>query len=177
MANKIQYILAPLARRGAFFLNSESLLGAERISRPTPTRSVPGLAATNGHSPFYGYPIHILRNAFSERKITYFENAGKVLYRSAVTHGSNKNNFEIFPAGEFTAAITRHIPDKNYQMVGCHGWYSSRSRGDGSKKGVLRPGQTRGDPPHTKKPSSRTTCPVLGPICLNLVRKSRRNCA
>jgi hypothetical protein len=41
---------------------------------------------------------YILRNAFSEQKITYIEDRGKVLYRSAMTHGSNKKNFEIFTA-------------------------------------------------------------------------------
>jgi hypothetical protein len=35
---------------------------------------------------------YILRNAFSEQKITYIEDSGKVLYRSAMTHGSNKKN-------------------------------------------------------------------------------------
>jgi len=60
---------------------------------------------------------YILRNAFSEQKITYIEDSGKVLYRSAMTHGSNKRNFEIFTAEEFIAAITQHIPDKHFQMV------------------------------------------------------------
>ena len=32
---------------------------------------------------------YILRNAFSEQKITYIEDTGKVLYRSAMTHGNN----------------------------------------------------------------------------------------
>ncbi len=43
---------------------------------------------------------YLLRNAFSEQKarpgprsgITYIEDTGKVLYRSAMTHGSNKKN-------------------------------------------------------------------------------------
>jgi hypothetical protein len=68
---------------------------------------------------------YILRNAFSEqkacpersRRITYIEDTGKVLYRSAMTHGSNKKNFEVFSAEEFIAAITQHIPDKSFQMV------------------------------------------------------------
>ena len=60
---------------------------------------------------------YILRNAFSEQKITYIEDTGKVLYRSAMTHGSNKKNFEIFTPEEFIAAITQHIPDKHFQMV------------------------------------------------------------
>ena len=60
---------------------------------------------------------YILRNAFSEQKITYIEDTGKILYRSAMTHGNNKKNFEIFTAEEFIAAITQHIPDKHFQMV------------------------------------------------------------
>jgi len=60
---------------------------------------------------------YILRNAFSEKKITYLEDTGKVLYRSAMTHGSNKKNFEVFSAEEFIAAITQHIPDKSFQMA------------------------------------------------------------
>ena len=83
---------------------------------------------------------YILRNAFSEQKITYFEDTGKVLYRSAMTHGSNKKNFEIFTAEEFIAAITQHIPDKNFQMVRYYGFYSNRSRGERNKAGLLRPG-------------------------------------
>ena len=68
---------------------------------------------------------YILRNAFSEKKacpersrrITSIEDTGKVLYRSGMTHGSNKKNFEIFTAEQFIAAITQHIPDKHFQMV------------------------------------------------------------
>jgi hypothetical protein len=42
---------------------------------------------------------YILRNAFSEQKITYLEDTGKVLYRSAMTHGSNKKNFDPAKGG------------------------------------------------------------------------------
>ena len=76
---------------------------------------------------------YILRNAFSEQEITYLEDTGKVLYRSAMTHGSNKKNFEIFTAEEFMAAITQHIPDKHFQMVRYYGWDSNRSRGERNK--------------------------------------------
>jgi hypothetical protein len=75
---------------------------------------------------------YILRNAFSEQKISYLEDTGKVLYRSAMTHG-RKKNFEIFTADEFIATITQHIPDKHFQMVRCYGWYSNRSRGERNK--------------------------------------------
>jgi len=39
---------------------------------------------------------------------------------------------------------------------------------------IRQPGRTRADPSHTKKPPSRTTCPILGPNRLTLVGKSRR---
>jgi hypothetical protein len=89
-----------------------------------------------------------LRNAFSEQKacpgprsgITCVEDTGKVLYRSGMTHGQNKKNFEIFTPEEFIAAITQHIPDKHFQIVSYYGWYSSRSRGERIKAGLFRPG-------------------------------------
>jgi len=68
------------------------------------------------------------------------EDTGKVLYRSGMTHGSNKKNFEIFTPEQFIAAITQHIPDKHFQMVRYYGWYSSRSRGERIKAGLFRPG-------------------------------------
>ena len=100
---------------------------------------------------------YILRNAFSEQKITYLEDTGKVLYRSAMTHGNNKKNFEIFTAEEFIAAITQHIPDKHFQMVRYYGWYSNRSRGDRIKKGVLRPGD---EPPQAGNANEVTVLDV-----------------
>ncbi len=100
---------------------------------------------------------YIRRNAFSEQKacpglrsgITYIEDTGKVVYRSAITHGSNKKNFQIFHTEEFIAAITQHIPDKHsrigvrdkLQMVRYYRrWHSSRSRGERIKAGLFRPG-------------------------------------
>jgi hypothetical protein len=59
----------------------------------------------------------ILRNALSEQKINHLEDTGKVLYRSAMTHGSNKETSEVFTAKEFIAAITQPISDKHFQMV------------------------------------------------------------
>ncbi|MCK4603143.1 MAG: hypothetical protein KAU41_00415 [Deltaproteobacteria bacterium] len=42
---------------------------------------------------------YIMRNAaFSEKKITYIEDTGQVLYRSDMTHGKNKKDFELLPA-------------------------------------------------------------------------------
>jgi hypothetical protein len=60
---------------------------------------------------------YIMRNAFSEQKITHAEDTGKVLSCSSMTHGNNKKNFEVFTAEEFIAAVTQHISDKHFQMV------------------------------------------------------------
>ena len=60
---------------------------------------------------------YIMRNAFAEEKISYIEDSGQVLYRSGMTHGKNKKNFELLPAGQFIARVTQHIPEKGFQMV------------------------------------------------------------
>ena len=60
---------------------------------------------------------YIMRNAFAEEKITYIEDTGQVLYRSDMTHGKNKKNFELLPAEEFIARVTQQIPEKGFQMV------------------------------------------------------------
>jgi hypothetical protein len=36
-----------------------------------------------------------MRNTFAEEKITYIEDTGQVLYRSGITHGEKKKNFEL----------------------------------------------------------------------------------
>ncbi|MBN2232961.1 MAG: transposase [Deltaproteobacteria bacterium] len=61
--------------------------------------------------------------------IRYNEQSGMVIYRSKMTYGKNRKNFRVFEAGEFVAAITQHIPEKNHQLVRYYGWYSNRSRG------------------------------------------------
>jgi len=40
----------------------------------------------------------------------------------------------IFSAVDFIAAITQHIPEKNFQLVRYYGWYSNRMRGDRRKR-------------------------------------------
>ena len=51
-----------------------------------------------------------------------------------MTHGKNKKNFSITTAEEFIAAITQHIPEKNFHLVRYHGWYSNRMRGERRKQ-------------------------------------------
>lgn len=60
---------------------------------------------------------YIIRNSFSLAKVSYSETSGKVVYRSKMSHGWNKGNFEVFEALEFIAAITQHIPEKSFQLV------------------------------------------------------------
>jgi hypothetical protein len=50
-----------------------------------------------------------------------------------MTFGRNKKNFQIFTPKEFIAAVTQHIPEKNFQLVRYFGWYSNRKRGERSK--------------------------------------------
>jgi hypothetical protein len=77
---------------------------------------------------------YIIRNPFSLRKVQCQEKNGKVIYRSKMTHGKNKKNFDIFSALDFIAAITQHIPEQSFQLVRYYGWYSNRMRGDRKKR-------------------------------------------
>ncbi|WP_156915936.1 IS91 family transposase, partial [Desulfatirhabdium butyrativorans] len=77
---------------------------------------------------------YIIRNTFSNSKIQYVEETETVLYRSKMSHGKNKKNFQVFDPLEFIAAITQHIPEKSFQLVRYYGWYSNRMRGDRKKQ-------------------------------------------
>jgi hypothetical protein len=80
-----------------------------------------------------------MRNAFAEEKISYLEDSGQVLYRSDMTHGKNKKNFDLLPAGQFMAGVTQHIPEKGFQMVRYYGWYSNKVKGQRRKEEMPRP--------------------------------------
>ncbi len=45
-----------------------------------------------------------------------------------------KEEFSIFTAEDFIAAITQHIPDKIFQLVRYFGLYSNRMRGERAKQ-------------------------------------------
>jgi len=77
---------------------------------------------------------YIIRNAFSLVKLQYDQGASSVIYRSKMTHGKNKKNFQVFSTLDFIAAITQHIPDPSFQLVRYYGWYSNRMRGDRKKQ-------------------------------------------
>ena len=59
-----------------------------------------------------GVAQYIIRNPFSEAKLTYSEDTSIVVYKSKMTHGKDKRNFLIVDAEEFIALITQHIPEK-----------------------------------------------------------------
>ncbi len=82
---------------------------------------------------------YIIRNSFSLEKLTYNQEAGTVIYRSKMSQGKSRKNFQIYTAEEFIAAITQHIPEKSFQMVRYYGWYSNKSRGLREKQGNLIP--------------------------------------
>jgi hypothetical protein len=76
---------------------------------------------------------YIIRNPFSEEKMTYIPETGKVLYKSK-QNVKTKRNFEVFDACTFIAAITQHIPEKYFQLVRYYGCYSNKSRGIRAKQ-------------------------------------------
>jgi hypothetical protein len=59
-------------------------------------------------------------------------------YRSKMSHGGNKRNFEMFSPLDFIAAITQHIPERLAQMMRYYGWYSNRMRGDRQRAELLQ---------------------------------------
>ena len=68
---------------------------------------------------------YILRNPFSVEKMSYNNESGTVIYRSKMTHGKNKKNFNAYTAEKFIAAITQHIPEKSFQTCLPAGrWYA-----------------------------------------------------
>ena len=77
---------------------------------------------------------YIIRNSFSRQKLKYEEGDSSAIYRSKMTHGKNKKNFQVFSPLEFIASITQHIPEPSFQLVRYYGWYSNRMRGDRKKQ-------------------------------------------
>lgn len=59
---------------------------------------------------------YIIRSPFSLEKMQYYADTKQVIYRSKMSHKTQRN-FEVYSATDFIAAITQHIPDKGFQMV------------------------------------------------------------
>jgi hypothetical protein len=51
------------------------------------------------------------------KKVHYRQETGQVIYRSKMSHGKNKKNFQVFSVLDFIAAITQHIPEQSFQLV------------------------------------------------------------
>jgi hypothetical protein len=47
-----------------------------------------------------------------------------------------RHNFEVFTPCDFIAAITPHVPDKNFQLVRYYSWYSNKMRGQWDKQAL-----------------------------------------
>ncbi len=104
---------------------------------------------------------YIIRNTFSLAKLSYIEKTGTVIYRSKMSHGGNKRNFQTFKPFEFIAAITQHIPERLAQMVRYYGWYSNRMRGDRQKAELLQ-----GESEKTEAENSEyLSPPITSPTC------------
>jgi hypothetical protein len=81
---------------------------------------------------------YIIRNPFAVEKmqVTKANRAnpdGSIIYHSGL-NPKIQRNFEVFTPCEFIAAITQHIPDKNFQLVRYYGWYSNKMRGQRGKQ-------------------------------------------
>jgi hypothetical protein len=83
---------------------------------------------------------YVMRNPFSVEKMSYVAETGTVIYRSGMSHGKHKKNFEVLDAPAFIAAVTQHIPPKGFQMVRYYGWYSNRALGERKRLGLTKPG-------------------------------------
>jgi len=74
---------------------------------------------------------YIIRASFSQDRMRYLENEGKVIY-TAKDGKTSKN----FPAMEWLAAMCSHIPNRGEQMVRYYGYYSNVSRGKRKEAGT-----------------------------------------
>jgi hypothetical protein len=71
---------------------------------------------------------YLLRSPFSLEKMRYQPRSGTVIYHSKM-HPVLKRNFEVFPACDWLAALTAHIPNAGEHLVRYYGWYSNVNRG------------------------------------------------
>jgi hypothetical protein len=63
--------------------------------------------------------------------------AGSVLCRSRMNKKQG-GNFAALSPTDFIAAVTKHIPDKRFQLVRYYGWHSNKARGVRAKTGAAQ---------------------------------------
>jgi len=73
---------------------------------------------------------YIIRASFSQERMQYLDQEGKVVYTS-----KDGRTSKVFPALEWLAAMSSHIPNRGEQMVRYYGYYSNVSRGKRQKDG------------------------------------------
>ena len=74
---------------------------------------------------------YIIRASFSQERMRYLEQEGKVIYTA-----KNGRASKTFPALEWLAAMCSHIPNRGEQMVRYYGYYSNVSRGKRKEAGT-----------------------------------------
>jgi hypothetical protein len=67
---------------------------------------------------------YIIRASFSQERMHYLDQEGKVVYTA-----KDGKETKIFPATEWLANLSSHIPNRGEQMVRYYGFYSNVSRG------------------------------------------------
>ncbi len=93
--------------------------------------------------------------------MTWNESTQKVIYRSKRSWHT-KQNFKIFTAVDFIAAVVEHIPPKGQQTVRYYGRYSNKSRGLDAKYGRTQPELESPNQP-VKKENPQPTLFILPP--------------
>jgi len=71
---------------------------------------------------------YLVRPPLSLTKIKYEPFKGKVLFKTKYNDYFGEN-FKVYTASDFIAALTQHIPQARVHLVRYYGLYSSRSRG------------------------------------------------
>jgi hypothetical protein len=74
---------------------------------------------------------YIIRASFSQERMQYLDQGGKVVYTS-----KNGKSSKIFPALKWLADMCSHIPNRGEQLVRYYGHYSNVSRGKRLKDGL-----------------------------------------
>jgi len=82
---------------------------------------------------------YIIRASFSQERMHYLEQEGKVIYTAKARHGHRSGDgraSKTFSALEWLAAMCSHIPNRGEQMVRYYGYYSNVSRGKRKETGT-----------------------------------------
>jgi hypothetical protein len=72
---------------------------------------------------------YIIRASFSQRRMEYLPEQGKVIY-----HSKDGSVQKTYDAIEWLASMVSHLPLQGEQMVKYYGHYSNRARGERRKK-------------------------------------------